>query len=375
MTAADDVAAVLAPRYGAESLADVLPSVCDGLRVPQAWDILGLGPCDRVVVLLVDGLGWHQLRDHADLAPTIAAGATRWITTVTPSTTATALTSLGSGLPAGRHGVVGASFYLPEDDLVLWPLGWRRDVPAAAVAPHPTWWARADRAGVAVSIVSPRAYAGGGLTTAAFGGAPYCGADGPGERVAEVAAAVRSSARALVYTYCEALDRTAHIHGVASRHYRAELAATDRFVAAVLAAMPAGARLVLTADHGVVDAVTDVDVEADPRLGQGVRLIAGEPRLRHVYTARGAATDVAATWTEALGSRAQVMTREQFVATGWLGDVDDVVAGRLGDVVVLANGDTKLSAPSRDSIVSGLKGQHGALTPAEMAVPLAVWDC
>lgn len=366
---------LLPPRYGAASLADLLPSVCDGLRVPGAWDILGLGPCDQVVVLLVDGLGWHQLREHAALAPTIAAAARRWITTVTPSTTATALTSLGTGLPAGQHGVVSASFYLPEEDVVLWPLGWRRDISPAAVAPHPTWWNRADRAGVAVSVVSPRAYSGGGLTAAALGGAPYVGADGPGERVAEVVAAVRSAPRTLVYAYWEALDRTAHVHGVASAQYRAELAATEQFVATLLAAMPSGVRVVLTADHGVVDAVTDVDVDADARLGQGVRLVAGEPRLRHVYTERGAAPDVAAAWTEVLGSRAQVLSREQLVASGWLGDVDEVVAGRLGDVVALASGDTKLSAPSRDSIVSALVGQHGALTAAEMAVPLVVWDC
>lgn len=368
---------VLVPRYGADSLADLLPSVCDGLRVPGTWDVLGLGECDRVVVLVVDGLGWHQLQDHAALAPTIADAASRWITTVTPSTTAAALTSLGTGLPPGQHGVVGASFWLPERDVVLAPLAWRRDVPAAAVAPHPTWWHRADRAGVAVGVVSPRAYAGGGLTAASLGGAPYVGADGPGERVTEVAAAVRAGTRALVYAYWEALDRTAHVHGVASPHYRAELAAADRFVADVLAVLPTGARFVVTADHGVVDAadLDAVDVDADPGLQAEVRLVAGEPRLRHVYTRPGAAAAVAETWRDVLHGRATVLTRAEFVATGWLGPVAPEVADRLGDVVAVATGRTKLTAPSRDSIVSALTGQHGALTAAEMAVPLAVWDC
>ena len=91
------------------ALADVLPSVAAGFGVPACRDTLGLGAADRVVVLLVDGLGQRLLESHAALAPTLAALAADAVPlrTTFPSTTATALASFGTGLPPGAHGLVG----------------------------------------------------------------------------------------------------------------------------------------------------------------------------------------------------------------------------------------------------------------------------
>jgi Type I phosphodiesterase / nucleotide pyrophosphatase len=348
--------------------------VCDGLRVPGCWDVLELGECDRVVVVVVDGLGQWQLQAAADIAPTLAAWSTRTITTVFPSTTPTALTSLGTGVGCGQHGIVGAAFRLPDSGAVLWPLGWRSEPSPAVVQPCETLWDRAARAGVAVSIVSPRAYAGGGLTGAALRGGQYRGADGPGERITEIAAAVTEGGRSLTYGYWEALDRTAHVHGPASQHYRDELAVAEAWVVRLAESLPAGTRLVITADHGVVDCPDQVDLDGSPELEAGVSMVAGEPRMRHIYVQPGRGDEVAATWQAILGAAAHVHTRDDAVANGWFGEVEPDMAARIGDVIAVAAGTFRLAAPSRDSIVSSLRGQHGALTPAEMEIPLAVVD-
>lgn len=363
------------PRFGSGCVSDVVGSLCDGLRVPGAWDVLDLGSADRVVVLVVDGLGHHQLAAHADLAPRLAGGQVGILTSVVPSTTPVALTSIGTGLAPGQHGLVGASFLLPETGQVLWPLNWGSEPSARVVQPEPTWWERAARAGVEVAVVSPRAYAAGGLTAAALRGGAYVGADGPGERVAEIAAAVRRGSRALVYGYWEFVDRAAHMQGVDSAHYRAELRAADQFVSALVGALPSGTRLVVTSDHGVVDCPTVLDLDTDERLWQDVTLVAGEPRFRHVYTRRGAADDVASAWRQVVPSTAEVVVRDAAIEAGWFGPVAPDVRDRIGDVLALAGGDVRLALPSRDAGVSSLIGQHGSLTPAEMDVPLVVIDC
>ncbi|HTF08463.1 MAG TPA: alkaline phosphatase family protein, partial [Asanoa sp.] len=53
----------VSPRYGADSLMDVLPSALATLGVPGFTDILGLrlDGVRRIAVLLIDGLGWHQI--------------------------------------------------------------------------------------------------------------------------------------------------------------------------------------------------------------------------------------------------------------------------------------------------------------------------
>lgn len=364
----------VAPAYSDGSIADLIESVCDGLAVPGAWDRLSLGANARVAVLVIDGLGHEQLSEHRDLVPALWAADRRVVTSVTPSTTPVALTSLGTGLPPGSHGLVGASFRIPETGELLWPLAWRDRPPPSLIQPEPTWWGRAAQAGVTVTAVSPRAYAGGGLTAAALRGAEYVGADGPGERIAEIAHALRQGDRALVYGYWEFVDRAAHIHGVDSPQYRAELVAADEFVARLAASMPAGSRLIVTSDHGLVDCPDAVVLDDLSGLWADVEVVAGEPRFRHVYTRPGAETAVARVWQDLLGEAAEVLTRAQAVERGWFGTVLPDVTGRIGDVVAVASGHVRLALPSRDSVVSSLIGQHGSLTAAEMNVPLALID-
>jgi hypothetical protein len=360
------------PRYGTGSIADVVPSVCDGLAVPGAWNLLQLPESARVVILVIDGLGHHQLHEHCNLAATLIAAQRGVITSVTPTTTPVALTSIGTGAAPGGHGIVGASFRLPDTGELLWPLGWRGHPSPRDIQPDPTWWERTARAGVEVAIVSPRAYAEGGLTGAALRGGAYVGADGPGERVAEIAAAIRRGQRSLVYAYWEFLDRAAHVHGVGSAHYRAELEAADSFVAQVADALPSGAVLIVTADHGLVDCEDVVDLDLMVDLWPDVSVAAGEPRFRHVYTRPGAAAAVAGAWQETLADAAVVLTREDAIARGWFGAVEPDVRDRIGDVLAVATQRVRLALPSQDPAVSALIGQHGSLSPAEMDVPLVV---
>ncbi len=365
------------PPYGVRTLAEVLPSVAAGLRVAGYADLLGFGDADRVVVLLVDGLGLHALLDHPEQAPFLHApaassGADARLSAAFPTTTPTGLASLGTGLPPGGHGLVGASFRVPETGRTLWPLKWKGDPHPVATQPEPTVFERAAAAGVAVSVVAPRDYERSGLTRAVLRGGRYTGADEIGERVAEVAAAVRLGDRSLVYAYWPGLDRVGHQHGVDSPHWRAELAYVDAFAQRLVADLPADAVLHVTADHGMVDCPREHKINLDevPELWAQVRLVAGEPRARHVYVAPGTAADVAQTWRRHLGAAAIVVTREQAITAGWFGPVEPEYAERIGDVLAVATTDAALTSSRIDSRVSALRGQHGGLTPAEVDIPL-----
>lgn len=366
------------PPYGSGTLSDLLPSVAAGLGVPGFRDVLGLGDADRAVVLLVDGLGARQLAANPSAAPTLheLAAGSGVLASGFPTTTPAGLASLGTGLPPGGHGLVGAAFRVPETGRVLWPLGWQDEPNPVATQPEPTVLERAGAAGVAVTSVAPRAFAHSGLTRAALRGADYRGADSLGERVGEVAAALARAAgegrRALVYAYWGDLDRTGHVHGVDSDHWRAELAHVDLLVAQLAEVLPAGSVLHVTADHGMVDCPEGarVDLDAVPALRDGVAVLAGEPRARHIYARPGAQDDVLAAWREVLGDRALVVGRAEAIAAGWFGDVEPAYGERIGDVLAVAVGDTALASAATDSVVSSLRGQHGALTADEMQVPL-----
>jgi hypothetical protein len=146
----------------------------------------------------------------------------------------------------------------------------------------------------------------------------------------------------------------------------------DQFVERLAAGLPPDTVLWITADHGMVDVPPDtrIDYDTSPDLQQGVALLGGEARARHVYARPGAAEDVLSAWREKLGDRITVVPRDEAVAAGWFGPVADRMVARIGDVVAVAHAEHVIVATKREPLESSLIGMHGALTPAEQHVPL-----
>jgi hypothetical protein len=371
------------PGYGSASLADVLPGVATALGVPItrdgfAPDPLGLtaalGGARRVVVLLVDGLGADLVRAHADLAPTLAglAQPVGVLTAPCPSTTPVSLATLGTGLPPGSHGILGFVTDIPGEDRTLNHVQWGDDPDPDVWQARPTVFQQAIAAGVAATAVGPYAYAGSGLTRAVYRGADYPGSVSPGDLCAQVPAVLAATPRALVYAYLPELDLTGHVRGVDSPAWRAQLVLIDRIVEQLVDGLPDDAALLVTADHGMLDvpAATRVDLDEEPALYEGVRVLAGEPRARYVHAEPGAEADLLDRWREVLGHRAWVAGRDEALASGIFGAVDDAVVDRIGDVVALARGSWALTTPRLEPGPSRLAAYHGSLTATELAIPL-----
>jgi len=374
--------------YSRGCLADVLPAAIEALTGRgDDGNPLGIPASAHVVVLLVDGLGWRQLRAHPEAAPfltSIAASPTaaRPIVAGFPTTTATSITSLGTGLRSGEHGLVGYSCYLPEAGATVNWLAWRqvgagadlREVLAPEVVqPRPTAFEQAAAAGVAVSVVSPDQFDGSGLTRAALRGGDYSGSVTGGDAVALAAAAIRRSDRSLVYCYTPDLDLVGHVRGPGSDAWLAQLSAVDGLAEQLADRLPSRARLLVTGDHGMVHVADEhkVDFDSSATLRDGVVAISGEPRTRYLHTRAGAAPDVLAAWQETLGDSMWVLTGEQAVAAGWYGDrVAETARSRIGDIVATAVGPAAVVRRSVESRLSALAGQHGALTDDELLVPL-----
>ncbi|MBO0846003.1 MAG: alkaline phosphatase family protein [Nocardioides sp.] len=372
----------LEPAYGGRSLADVLPAVAAAIGAPVSLraaeaqnGALVLPEAPAYVVFLVDGLGSDLLAAHAHAAPYLSSllrpDATG--TAGVPSTTATSLTSLGTGLTPGAHGVVGFTSRVPGSDRLLNALFWDKDVDPVQWQPHPTGFQRLAASGVHVTTVNKREFRGSGLTVAAQRGGEWVDADRVGERVAGAVAAT-ALRPSLTYLYDGDLDWTGHRYGVASAQWLQQLAIIDAEAEQLRDALPEHARLMVVADHGMVDSPPGrrIDLDADPSYRTGVVLIGGEARFRHVYCAAGAVADVAASWSELLEGRALVLTRDEAIARGWFGDVTASVLPRMGDVVAAARDNWGLFSSVDFPYELRLVGLHGSLTPVEMRIPVLV---
>lgn len=360
------------------SLADVLPAALALLRGEPSGPLRladRLGPRRQVVVLLVDSLGTAPMRLGARSVPLFAdalagrAGTVLALQAPFPSTTPTSLVTLGTGELPGVHGVLGFTLRVPGTDRVLTHIVWRGDPPSRTWQPVPRLLESAT--GITAAVVSDPAYAGSPLTDAAYGRARYR-ATAPGETAAAVAAELAAGTE-LVLAYHAALDTAGHRHGLASRQWRAEASHVARLIEQLVDGLPEGAALLVTADHGMLDVAPDarVDMDADPRLAAGVRLVAGEPRVRYLHTVAGALDDVLATWRERLGQAADVQRREELIDSGWFGPVAPANVERIGDVVVVCREPIAVLAGAHEPPeLARLVGFHGAATDVERAIPL-----
>lgn len=356
-------------------------AVGDGRSAEGAAERLGLAPAQRACVVLVDGMGLHNLRESAEVAPFLNGAPTQALRAALPSTTATSMAALGTGLGAGRTGMLGYTVRNPATGKLLNLISWQR-------GPDPTSWQRrptifeltAEEGMLSVSV-GPWTFEASPLTRAALRGAEYESAESLPQRVDRCLDVLAEPDVRIATMYWGDLDKTGHHRGWRTQAWRDELAALDAELARLAAGMPAGTLLLITADHGMVDipmgdsavfgGPARLDVADRAALADGVELVAGEPRFCHVHTRAGAATAVLDAWRAELGERAEVLTREEAIAADWFGPVEDRFRPVIGDVVAAMRGDVAV-VDSRTQPAASLEliGMHGSITDAETTVPL-----
>ncbi len=376
---------LLCPRYGSGSLADVVPSVLSHLGVAGATDRIGmdLAHVRHVCLLVVDGLGAEQLASHSAFAPFLNSHThtQKPISASFPTTTATSLSSIGSGLPPGEHGIVGYLVAPPGHKALMNLLQWKLHDSAATDAlpddlvpetfqPSPTAFERARASGVDVFHIGPSFQRGSGLTRASLRGATFRSAVTTGDLAARACETFDTPSPTLAYTYYGDLDLVGHVRGPQSEAWRSELQQVDTLARTLAERLPSDGALVVVADHGMVEVDRRIDYDTTPHLREDVRLLGGEPRMRYIYARDGAIADVCARWEGHLGESFTVVTKEDAIDRGWFGPTVSAAAyARIGDALVLANDRSAIIRSAAESSASTLLGHHGSLTSAEVMVP------
>lgn len=368
---------LVTPAGDRPSLSSLLPALAGAVGAPDAQPgLLGLPQAERVCLVLVDGLGHVNLSERAGHAPFLR-GLVREsepLTSTFPSTTATAIGSLGLGAGPGTTAMLGYTVRDPDTGRLGNLVSWTDLPPAREWQPQATVFERLVASGVGVTSVGPARFAGSGLTEAALRGATYRVAESLADRVDATLDALRRPG--LTYLYWGDVDKAGHHHGWGSWQWGDALAELDGELGRLARRLPRGTLLVVTADHGMVDVDRSArwDAATHPLLAADVALVAGEPRASHLHLREGAdAAAVADRWRSVLGDNAVVVTRDEAVTAGWFGPVGDRARRVIGDVVVAMTGRaTVVDSGTQTPASLDLVGVHGSLTRHEMLVPFLV---
>ena len=359
-------------------LSQITPSLFASLGLTDAIDQIQCGPSPvgRELLFLVDGLGADAVAKYSSYIPTLSSlirhGAVK---TSFPSTTATSLATLTTGVNPGEHGMLGYTVQVPRSGgRILNSLKWDERVDPYIWQPVSTLFERAVAQDINVTHVAAKRYEDTGFTRAVFRGAKYRGANAHADLITETVAALKETP-AFVYLYVNDLDVAGHSDGVGSDQWLAALSGIDQLVATLLQKLPRQTRLWLTADHGMINVGEKIVIGQGNNLAENIATIAGEPRARHLYLSDGAGAseiaDVASRWEEFLGEKASVYTREKAIAADLFGNqVSADAADRMGDVIAIAHGDLILIEAEREKQEGAMVGHHGGASDIESYVPL-----
>lgn len=373
------------PDYGDGGLYRLAREMRDWLHdEAAAWPLAGVGAGERalVVLLVIDGLGDNFLARHGAGGALRAHRAGR-LSSVFPSTTASAVTTLMTGLAPAQHGLNGWFIHDRRFGGVIAPLPLQRrgNGPLEAVAllprlfPYPSAFAGACRP---VVVVSPAEIAGSGFSRRHSRGArvrPYRSLAGLEEAVVAEAQALRASG-GLVHAYYSSFDALSHQFGCQSEEVLSCFAHIDAFFTRLVARLEGtGARLLLTADHGFIDVPDERALQLAAWPGVAAMLEAplfGERRAAFCAVREGAAAEFAAWAASELGGRAVLVEAAALRRSGLLGPgrPHRRLAERVGSHVLLMEAGWTIADRVEGEKPVSMRGVHGGLSADEMWVPL-----
>lgn len=378
-----------AQRGQAFHLSSVLPAISAAIGHPVATAVhkdpqglqkaIGLPDVTSAIVVLVDGLGYWNLRLRLGHAPYLRSlfqdeNNNRPLASCLPSTTTAAMGVFGTGTCPGLTGMTGYTQLNPDTGDLSQLIQFRDAQEPEDLQQQPTIFETLARQGVRVTSSGLPKFANSGLTRAALRGSHYIGNKDPRARI--LAAAQAAQKPGLTYLYIRDIDKVGHTAGWESDEWVAALERVDAQLATLKRESPKDTLIVIVSDHGMVAADSNdrFDIAEHEELQHGITLVGGEPRQVMLYlddveqTAR-----TAERWQEALGERAVVRTRQDILDNGLLGTVDGRIKSVVGHIFISACGAaTVVDSRIQSEQEINLPGVHGSQTYLESDIPCLI---
>lgn len=332
---------------------------------------------DKYVVILVDGLGSHNLESTKGHARFLAAQNSRKIGCWFPSTTAASLMSLSLGLRPGEHPFIGYQVFDRRAGKTLNLLsGISVEQGNSLTSGLETADIFAAQNETRFSFIGPSAYEKSGFTSAFLPSASYLAAQSVSDRFQAASKQLAMPGKEVIYLYVPELDQLAHAKGWLDLSWAMQLEELDALVRSFVEKLNPRHAVVLTADHGVIDVETTQHIYFDEAFdAKEFKSIAGDTRALYLYLADGqSASEMQERLKNFVGRRAEVASPAELRAANYWPEFSAEATNFEPDLVVLATSKVALyhrgfAKPQSLKMVA----HHGAVSAEELNVPLFVF--
>jgi hypothetical protein len=353
------------PSYEGRGLVNLVAEIEHRLTGSASWSRIdpeispAIPDADTYVLVLFDGLGVSQL-EHGK-AVSLAGAMVDSLEAPFPTTTSVSLSTIATGLPPSRHGQVAHLTWMENLGQVVNCLKWVNLAGEAvhydygSVLPSPNLWERLRSAKVEPITVQPGDFAASPLSRVLYRGARFEGIWDI-EELATATAQLAGEPGRFVFAYFPLVDVAGHVYGLGSDEFSDAMSMAVRVWEQISVALPPGAALLGTSDHGLVEfSEANKLIIRDPRFDD-LRL-AGDTRGVHMWAGDELIRDFAAETDGELADPSALIGP----------DPTDTALTRLGRRLVLAPEDKVIIPKGFDK---RLRCYHGGLSTDEVRIPL-----
>jgi hypothetical protein len=395
----------IAPKYADQSILNIPASICHWMNIPgigedplrpEILTSFGNG-VRRVILILMDALALHRLQNwmEAGIAPIwrdlLEDGLLAPLTSISPSTTSAALTTLWTGRSPASHGILGYEVWLKEYSMVTnmiqhAPMTFRGDVGTLSRAGFdpikfltlPTLGPHLRKHGIIPYAFQHHNIANSGLSQMFQREVEISPFDTAADLWVNIRHRIEKNpkARIFAWTYWGIVDGLSHYYGPEDERVLAEFslfstAFEQFFINKLSPALRKDTLVILTADHGQVHTPLKVNnvLKNHPKLNQQLHIVpTGENRMSYLYLRPGSEQSTRDYLNENWGNGFTILTRDQALSAGLFGpgpkhpDLRD----RIGDLIAFSHGNSYLWWDKKQDF---MLGRHGGLHRDEMLVP------
>ncbi|MGH8728604.1 MAG: alkaline phosphatase family protein [Burkholderiales bacterium] len=376
------------PDYHGGSIVNLMATISRACGAPQTsyppLDALGADKLERarnIILIVIDGLGYNFLMQHGSY---MRERITTRVTSLFPSTTATAITAFMTGVAAQQHGLTGWFTWFKEVGSVIAPLPFKprhngralneNGIQPAMLFAVPSLF---DSLKVPATVISPKNIVHSAFNVRHCGRAQRVAYDGSRQFFRAIEAAAKADLRRkFIYAYYPELDSLAHVHGIGSWQVKDLFAKLDSLFGEFLSAMSGSESAILVcADHGFVDIEHTIELDKHPALAETLMLpLCGERRIAYCYVRRGCEERFKAYVAERFSDYVELRESRMLIDEGWfgLGTPHPALNERVGDFALVMKGRCAIKDWVQGETRHHHIGAHGGVSEDEMFVPLVV---
>lgn len=352
---------------------------------------------ENVVFVLLDGFGYRLIESARQRSrfpsyeKVMQGGISIPLTSVFPSTTSTATTTLHTGLTPQEHGVIGYTMYMRElgtivEMLSFEPVFGRRNLFELGLDPgkfigSKTMHEKFASEGIGSTLYINKYILGSGLSQITNRGAELVPTLTAPDMLTNLRKKLQSGSSRFHFCYHASPDTIAHARGPFSEEYSAEIESVFSSIKTELfekldRSIAKKTLLVISADHGLshIDATGIIDISKHAALLDMLKVPpTGDSRCLIMHAKSEDYIERISSYFEQNFPGSFLMLESKAALKEGLfgrGEIRQEMKDRIGDLIMVPRGlraiDNSILQPRKDHV----PGRHGGLSENEMLVPL-----